>query len=136
MVYSPSSAVTKAEAEAEDEDETGRLRFGWNACHYYHQHHHHHQPYHDHHHHRQDQHKLFPKGVYFEDEAEQREYVLDWIANKAGMPLAARKIRIEFYYGRYHRDYGSIFSMGSIMNQVPEEQNDICILEEPEHLVS
>ena len=61
-------------------------------------------------------------------------YVLDWIAHKAGMPLAARKIRIEFYYGRYHQDYGSIFSMGSIMDQIPAEQNDICILEEPEHL--
>ena len=58
------------------------------------------------------------------------------------MPAAARKLRVEFYPGRYHPDYGSIFSMGPYVEAIETAAKDggkeggsgICILEEPEHL--
>ena len=34
----------------------------------------------------------------------------------------------------YHDEYHSIFPMGDITGLIPDEEADICILEEPEHL--
>uniref|UniRef100_A0A7S2F4G6 digalactosyldiacylglycerol synthase n=1 Tax=Octactis speculum TaxID=3111310 RepID=A0A7S2F4G6_9STRA len=81
-----------------------------------------------------DQKQLYPKGVTFDNEDAQRAYLLRWLSQSANMPRAAEKLRIGFYPGRYHKLLGCIFSMGSMMRHIPEEHNDICILEEPEHL--
>ena len=89
-----------------------------------------------------DQRKLFPNNITFATQAEQRAFVLRWVAEKADMPAAARKLRVEFYPGRYHPDYGSIFSMGPYVEAIETAAKDggkeggsgICILEEPEHL--
>jgi len=82
----------------------------------------------------EDQRKVFPQGITFADEEEQRQHVLRWLADEAHMPTAAGKLRIRFYQGRYHREFGSIFSMGSVVSLLPDDETDICILEEPEHL--
>jgi hypothetical protein len=35
---------------------------------------------------------------------------------------------------RYHDEYHSIFPMGDITALIPDEEADVCVLEEPEHL--
>jgi hypothetical protein len=39
-----------------------------------------------------DQRKLFPNNLTFATQQEQRDYVLNWVAEKANMPTAARKV--------------------------------------------
>lgn len=34
----------------------------------------------------------------------------------------------------YHDEFHSIFPMGDVTALIPDEEADICILEEPEHL--
>jgi len=80
----------------------------------------------------EDQRRLFPNNITFASQEEQRRYVLKWVSEKANMPAAARKLRLEFYHGRYLASYGSIFSTGPYVGSLPE--GDLCILEEPEHL--
>lgn len=50
------------------------------------------------------------------------------------MPQAAKKLNIMFYAASYHDEYHSIFPMGDITALIPDDEADICILEEPEHL--
>jgi hypothetical protein len=80
----------------------------------------------------EDQHKLFPNNLTFATQADQRDYVLRWVAEAAAMPSAARKLTVSFYPGRYLSSYGSIFSIGPYLEGLPA--TDLCILEEPEHL--
>jgi hypothetical protein len=35
---------------------------------------------------------------------------------------------------RYHDEFHSIFPMGDISALIPDDEADICVLEEPEHL--
>ncbi len=77
-----------------------------------------------------DQRVLFPNNITFADQATQRAYVLKWLGESGGMPVAARKLKIEFYPGRYLPSYGSIFSMGPYVEDLPDDGTDICILEE------
>lgn len=39
-----------------------------------------------------------------------------------------------WYSASYHKFYNSIFALGDICDLIPEEDADVCILEEPEHL--
>ena len=48
------------------------------------------------------------------------------------MPSAAEKLDIVFYAATYHDEYHSIFPMGDITALIPDEQADVCLLEEPE----
>jgi len=81
-----------------------------------------------------DQRRVFPAGMEFESEAEQELYVRKWLLDTAGMKAASEALDIRFYPARYHPAYGSIFPMGDIIQLVPDEDADICVLEEPEHL--
>lgn len=83
---------------------------------------------------RDDQDVAFPPGVRFDCPSEQEKHVRDWLVSEARMPEAARKLRIVFYSARYHDEFHSIFPMGDITELVPDEDADVCILEEPEHL--
>lgn len=78
----------------------------------------------------EDQRRLFPPGVTFQTQQDQREHILKWLAEEAHMPQAAAKLRVLFYVGRYHPHYGSIFAMGRVVECLPDEDADICILEE------
>jgi digalactosyldiacylglycerol synthase len=60
--------------------------------------------------------------------------VQNWLINEANLPIAAEKLTIMFYSGRYHTEFHSIFPMGDITALIPDELADICVLEEPEHL--
>lgn len=81
----------------------------------------------------EDQRQVF-NGRVFESKHEQELYVRDWLAESAKMPDAASNLKIVFYNARYHADLGSVFAMGDIIQELPPDELDVCILEEPEHL--
>ena len=83
---------------------------------------------------REEQNTAFPPGIRFDHPDEQMSYVKKWLIEEAKMPVAADKLDISFYAARYHDDYHSIFPMGDISALIPDEEADVCILEEPEHL--
>jgi len=81
-----------------------------------------------------DQDIAYPPNVRFSHPDEQKAYVQKWLREEAKMPIAASKLDIAFYSARYHDEYHSIFPMGDITALVPDEEADVCLLEEPEHL--
>eukprot|EP00980_Cylindrotheca_fusiformis_P014900 scaffold4062_cov137-Cylindrotheca_fusiformis.AAC.6 len=81
----------------------------------------------------EDQRKVYNDRV-FESPEEQEELVRDWLRTQAKMPNAADNLNIVFYNARYHAGLGSVFAMGDIIKQLPQDELDVCILEEPEHV--
>ena len=74
-------------------------------------------------------------GRVFESMEEQEAYIRGWLRTEAGMPDAADGLSIVFYPARYHSQLHSVFAMGDIIDQLPEQERhhlDVCILEEPE----
>lgn len=76
----------------------------------------------------------FPPTIRFKHPDEQMRYVKKWLVDEAHMPLAAENLEIKFYSASYHDEYHSIFPMGDITELIPDEEADVCVLEEPEHL--
>ena len=81
----------------------------------------------------EDQRQVY-NGRVFESQDEQEVYVRNWLAESANMPNAAAHLKIVFYNARYHADLGSVFAMGDIIEELPPDELDVCVLEEPEHL--
>jgi hypothetical protein len=46
---------------------------------------------------------IFPNGIRFKTPEEQRAYLKAWLVNDALLPLAADKLDISFYAGRFMR---------------------------------
>ena len=80
----------------------------------------------------EDQQKIF--NEVFNSTKEQENYVREWLRNQADMRQAADNLHIVFYNARYHAGLGSVFAMGDIIEQLPSDELDVCILEEPEHM--
>lgn len=80
----------------------------------------------------EDQQKVY--NEVFNSTKEQEAYVRTWLRNQANMPEAADNLHIVFYNARYHAGLGSVFAMGDIIEQLPSDELDVCILEEPEHM--
>ena len=81
----------------------------------------------------EDQPFVLPEGKRFDTREEQGAFVRDWL-RKAGMEAEADDLRIFWYDARYHQLAGSIFPMGDLTRLIPDDEADVCILEEPEHL--
>ncbi len=81
----------------------------------------------------EDQEKVY-SGHIFNSTEEQETYVREWLENQANMTSAAQNLNIVFYNARYHAGLGSVFAMGDIIEQLPADELDVCILEEPEHM--
>lgn len=79
----------------------------------------------------EDQRQVY-SGRVFANPEEQELYVRDWLRNQAGMPEAADNLNLVFYTARYHAELGSVFAMGDIIQQMPQDELDVCVLEEPE----
>jgi digalactosyldiacylglycerol synthase len=83
----------------------------------------------------EDQQELY--GRVFANEQEQEEYIRTWLRQDADMSDAADPntgLKIRFYPARYHPGLKSIFAMGDMCLLIPDEEADVAILEEPEHL--
>lgn len=46
----------------------------------------------------------------------------------------AENLRIRFYHSTYNHSFGSIFATVDVCALIPNDEADVCILEEPEHM--
>mgnify|MGYP001197387542 CR=1 FL=1 len=77
-----------------------------------------------------DQQLVHPNAI-FETPEQQKAYIRSWLAGRVDFQPA---FDIHFYPGRYAIDKGSIVPVGDVTECVPEEEADVAVLEEPEHL--
>ena len=80
---------------------------------------------------KEDQEKVYPNHISFESTHEQEEYVRNWVERRVGF---RPEIQIKFYSGKYSYAYRSILAKGDLTTCIPDEEADVAILEEPEHL--
>ena len=81
--------------------------------------------------------KVYGESRIFNCEADQEAYIRSWMHDSAYLPNEADAetgVQIMFYPSKYHAGLGSIFAMGDICSLIRDEDADVCILEEPEHL--
>ncbi|GMI08260.1 hypothetical protein TrVE_jg10459 [Triparma verrucosa] len=70
----------------------------------------------------------------FKSREEQEAYVRNWLKVDAGLPEASERLKICWYDAWQQKAENSVYSMGDITALIPNDEADICILEEPEHL--
>eukprot|EP00210_Caulerpa_lentillifera_P000085 g81.t1 len=78
-----------------------------------------------------DQEKIFPKDTVFNCPEEQESYIRQWVTGRTGTESA---FRIAFYPGRYAAEKCSILPVGDVTSYVSDQDADVAVLEEPEHL--
>ncbi|XP_058739888.1 digalactosyldiacylglycerol synthase 2, chloroplastic-like [Vicia villosa] len=78
-----------------------------------------------------DQKVVYPNNMTFESPEEQEKYIRQWLEDRLGF---ASGFSIKFYPGKFSRDKRSILAVGDISEMIPDEEADIAVLEEPEHL--
>lgn len=83
---------------------------------------------------RQDQERVYGPDKVFESQEAQEAYVRTWLRESAKMPEASKDLNIEWYTAWQNKVENSVYSMGDLVAEIPEDQVDIMILEEPEHL--
>ncbi|XP_052171017.1 digalactosyldiacylglycerol synthase 2, chloroplastic [Diospyros lotus] len=78
-----------------------------------------------------DQEHVYPNKITFASPSEQEKYVRQWLGERIGF---ASGFNILFYPGKFSLDKRSIIPVGDITEIIPDEEADIAVLEEPEHL--
>ena len=78
-----------------------------------------------------DQELVYPNKITFKSPSEQEAYVRQWLGERTGFVC---DFSIKFYPGKFSRDKRSILVVGDITEIIPDEEADIAVLEEPEHL--
>lgn len=78
-----------------------------------------------------DQELVYPNKIIFSEPKEQESYVFRWVEERTGFKS---RFEICFYPGKFSLALRSILPIGDITASIPDEQADIAILEEPEHL--
>ncbi|KAK9910551.1 hypothetical protein M0R45_034508 [Rubus argutus] len=78
-----------------------------------------------------DQKLVYPNNITFSSPPEQETYIRHWLHERTGFES---DFSILFYPGKFSLDKRSILAVGDISEVIPDENADIAILEEPEHL--
>ncbi|CAI9101738.1 OLC1v1039133C1 [Oldenlandia corymbosa var. corymbosa] len=78
-----------------------------------------------------DQEHVYPDKITYHSPAEQEKYIRQWLEDRIGF---TSNFRICFYPGKFSIEKRSILALGDITEVIPDEQADIAVLEEPEHL--
>ncbi|PON52919.1 Digalactosyldiacylglycerol synthase [Parasponia andersonii] len=78
-----------------------------------------------------DQELVYPNNIKFSSPAEQEGYVRQWLEERTKFKS---DFSIRFYPGKFSRDKRSILAVGDISEIIADEDSDVAILEEPEHL--
>ncbi|CAH9093268.1 unnamed protein product [Cuscuta epithymum] len=78
-----------------------------------------------------DQQHLFPNNITFNTPSEQEQYVLRWVEERTGLKS---NLCVRFYPGKFSLEKRSILALGDITIVIPDDEADIAVLEEPEHL--
>lgn len=74
---------------------------------------------------------VYPNDITFSSPSEQEAYVRQWLEERISF---RSNFSISFYPGKFAVDKRSILPVGDISDVVPDEQADVAVLEEPEHL--
>ena len=81
-----------------------------------------------------DQERLFPAGLRFERPAQQEVYMRWWLENRANV-ADVEGLKIRWFAAEYKEFIGCVLQRdGDIIEQIPEAERDVVILEEPEHI--
>ncbi|XP_057532232.1 digalactosyldiacylglycerol synthase 2, chloroplastic [Amaranthus tricolor] len=78
-----------------------------------------------------DQGLVYPDNITFKSAKEHEAYVRKWLEDRTRM---ISRFEIKFYPGKFAVDKRSILPVGDITAVIPDEEADIAVLEEPEHL--
>lgn len=78
-----------------------------------------------------DQGLVYPDNIKFISPLEHEAYVRKWLEERTRF---ISRFDIKFYPGRFSLDKRSILPVGDITEIIPDEEADIAVLEEPEHL--
>lgn len=78
-----------------------------------------------------DQKHVYPNNITFSTPLEHETYVRRWLEERTGFVSG---FDIRFYPGKFSLDKRSILAVGDITKIIPDEEADIAVLEEPEHL--
>lgn len=81
-----------------------------------------------------DQKRIYGSESRFGTPEDQEEYIRGWLRDTANMKMASTELNIRWYTAWQEVLENSLYSMGDIIGLIPEEECDICVLEEPEHL--
>ncbi|KAL3829636.1 hypothetical protein ACJIZ3_018438 [Penstemon smallii] len=78
-----------------------------------------------------DQEHVFPNNITFSSPSEQEKYVRQWLEERSGLRSS---FTIRFYPGRFSIHKRSILALGDITEVISDDEADVAVLEEPEHL--
>lgn len=78
-----------------------------------------------------DQQYVHPDKIVFNLPSDQEKYVRKWLEERIG---STPSFNIWFYPGKFSREKRSILAVGDITSIIPDEEADVAVLEEPEHL--
>ncbi|KAK7256730.1 hypothetical protein RIF29_30188 [Crotalaria pallida] len=78
-----------------------------------------------------DQGLVYPNNITFSSPLEHEKYIRQWLEERVGF---APGFNIQFYPGKFSKDKRSILAVGDISEIIPDEEADVAVLEEPEHL--
>ncbi|XP_076951964.1 digalactosyldiacylglycerol synthase 2, chloroplastic [Bidens hawaiensis] len=78
-----------------------------------------------------DQEHVYPDKITFNSPNDHEKYVREWIEQRTALSCS---FNICFYPGKFSRSKRSILALGDITESIPDEEADIAVLEEPEHL--
>ena len=81
-----------------------------------------------------DHEKIYGSRARFSSPQEQESYIRHWLKNEAHLSEASTFLNIEWYTAWLEPAENSLYSMGTLIELIPPQSCDICILEEPEHL--
>lgn len=70
----------------------------------------------------------------FSNQSEQEEWIRHFCRTRANCEEEERNLKIMFYPSKYNEGFGSIFPAVDICSFIPDDEADVAILEEPEHL--
>ncbi|CAK7348040.1 unnamed protein product [Dovyalis caffra] len=74
---------------------------------------------------------VYPNNITFTSPSEQEVYVRQWLEERISFSPG---FSIQFYPAKFALDKRSILAVGDISEVIPDEEADIAVLEEPEHL--
>ncbi|KAK9094515.1 hypothetical protein Scep_025984 [Stephania cephalantha] len=78
-----------------------------------------------------DQELVYPNNITFSSPMQHETYVRRWLEERTQFISG---FNICFYPAKFSRDKRSILAVGDITKVIPDEEADIAVLEEPEHL--
>lgn len=78
-----------------------------------------------------DQELVYPDKITFSSPSEHESYVRGWLEKRTHVTSG---FNISFYPGKFSKEKRSILPVGDITVTIPDDEADIAVLEEPEHL--